>query len=884
MRIDSTGAGVTALLERDRALTELHRGLASATAGRGTIALVTGEAGAGKSSLVGAFLAQAAGNPLVLRGACDPLTVPRPFGPLIDAAGDVNAALARTMIAGVSRSEALALGLSLIDGSHSGARPTVLVIEDAHWADDATLDLLTYLGRRLQRHRALIIVTFRDEEVGPSHPLRSRLGELSSTIGFRVQLQPLSIEAVGELALGSGLDVHALHEFTGGNAFAVTEVIAAGGETLPGTVRDAVLARAGSLAPDARSLLDAASIVPGRVERWVLEHIAATIDVGDAMDACIDRGLLLPDAEGNVSFRHELARLCVLDGMPAGQRRTFHGRALSALRDPAIGRGDPARLAFHAAGAEDGAAVLEHAPIAAAQAAGLGAHREAARHLENAARYRHRLTPAVRAGLMVDLAAELIMIGNYDGSLSTYDEAIEAYESVGDAEAQADALVGSTRPATMLGRVADATERIRRAEALVGAGPPRRALARVMAARASAHMLAREFDAAEELGQVAMHIARVVGDDRVLASAMIQSGIALGMSGDDAGLERIRTGITVAQRAGDDDLVATGWLQIGSGYGELRRYDIAVPALLEGIAYAEARENVNALHYMTAWLGRCELELGQWDAAAADAGGLVRNPRCRGISRFVALVTLGWLRVRRGDPEVWVLLDEALVLARSTGHIQRLWPVAACRAEAAWMERRLDDELGLVDEVATIAAELRYGPALDELRLWRRVDDDLDRGELGAAQFPFGSVDGRPDLARDRWAALGCPYEQAVAMFAIGGIDDLRGAHRIFDALGAAPMRERTANAMRALGSSAPRRPAASAQANAHALTNRELAVLGLVATGLTNKGIAGELHISVKTVDHHVSNVLGKLGVRSRAEAAVAAERLGLTSTAVRR
>ena len=305
-----------------------------------------------------------------------------------------------------------------------------------------------------------------------------------------------------------------------------------------------------------------------------------------------------------------------------------------------------------------------------------------------------------------------------------------------------------------------------------------------------------------------------------------------------------------------------------------------MPALVEGIRYAEARENVNALHYMTAWLGRCELELGQWDAAAADAGGLLRNPRCRGISRFVALVTLGWLRVRRGDPEVWVLLDEALALARSTGHIQRLWPVAACRAEAAWMERRLDDELGLVDEVATMAAELQYGPATDELGFWQRVDDDVNRGDIGGAQFPFGLIDGRPDLARDHWASLGCPYEQAMAMFAIGGIDDLRGAHRIFDALGATPMRERTANAMRALGSTAPRRPAASAQANAHALTNRELAVLGLVATGLTNKGIAGELHISVKTVDHHVSNMLGKLGVRSRAEAAVAAERLGLTST----
>jgi DNA-binding CsgD family transcriptional regulator len=470
------------------------------------------------------------------------------------------------------------------------------------------------------------------------------------------------------------------------------------------------------------------------------------------------------------------------------------------------------------------------------------------------------------------------LLGEYDAALAAIDEAIDASGSIGDIEAQAVALVASSRSFIALGRIRDAEDRLDRAAALVESVAPGRAAARVEAARSSAHMLARQFTAAEQRGQLAMELARSAEDDHVLATAMIQSGIALGMSGDDAGLERIRAGIEVARGVGDDDLVATGWGQIGSGYAELRRYDVAVPALREGIEFAEARESISALHYMTAWLARCELELGNWNAASELASGLARNPRCRGISRFVAMVTLGWLRMRRGDPGVWPLLDEALELARSTGHVQRLWPAAAARAEAAWLEGRLVDEIALVDDVASRAEELGYQPAVDELRTWQRRADGADRGDARSAHLPFGLMAaGRPDLARDAWVTLGCPFEEAMARFDLGGLDDLRVAHRTFDELGAATMRDRSADAIRRLGGSAPRGRAASSRANPHALTNRELSVLALVAAGHTNRRIAEELYISVKTVDHHVSNVLAKLGVRSRAEAAVAAERLGL-------
>jgi DNA-binding CsgD family transcriptional regulator len=390
-------------------------------------------------------------------------------------------------------------------------------------------------------------------------------------------------------------------------------------------------------------------------------------------------------------------------------------------------------------------------------------------------------------------------------------------------------------------------------------------------------MLARRFGDAERFGQRGMQLAREVGDQRILAEVSIQSGIALAMNGDDRGLERIRDGIAIASEAGADYLVGLGYSQIGSGYGEMRVYDVAVPALRAGLAFGEARE-FGSTYYMRAWLGRCELELGNWDAAGEIAGDLQRNPRCTGISRFVALLTLAWLRARRGDPGVPELLDETLEMARAMHHLQRIWPVAACRAEVAWMAGALDREMDLVAEAAEMAGALAYGPAIEELAHWQWLGDGVARGDIDAARTPFGlSAAGRPDLAAARWREVGCPYEAAVALVLAGDRGSLRAAHQTFEQLAATPMKARTANAMRAAGLRVPRGPTTASRDNPGSLTDRELDVLTLVAAGRTNREIAQELGISAKTAGHHVSSVLAKLGVRSRGEAAVAAVRLGV-------
>ena len=859
------------LVERDGQLGELHAALARAGTGAGEVVLVGGEAGAGKTALVREFVRLAAGPPAVRWGGCDPLSAPRPFGPLIDAVTAVDPELARHLSAGATRPESLAAALTMIDGTNAGGRAAVFVVEDAHWADDGTLDMLTFLGRRIAAHRALLVVTYRDDEVGSQHPLRARFGELAPVIRTRIHVPPLSLAGVGVLTRGTGHDAPDVHRMTNGNPFFVIEIVKSQADALPDSIREAVLSRAARLDAGPRRALEAASVVPGRVERWLLASILEA-DVDTDVETCIERGFLR-GAAAAVEFSHELARLAILDAVALSRRRELHAAALRVLEQSGS---NSARLAYHAAEAGDSRSVLQHSPAAAAEASALGAHREAALHLANALGCAG-LTPAERAELGHRYGDELIMLGRYHEAIEAFDGAGAFHAANGDVEAQAWALVKTARPLVLEGRQQESDDRIAQASRLLAGRPPSRAAALLATAESAAHMLARRFDAAEREGQRGMQLARDVGDQPILAEVSIQSGIALAMNGDDRGLTRIRDGIAIASEAGADYLVELGYSQIGSGYGEMRLYDVAVPALREGVAFGAAREFGSA-YYVRAWLGRCELELGNWDAAAVIAGDLHRNPRCVGISRFVALLTLAWLRARRGDPDVGVLLDEALEMARAMQHLQRMWPVAACRAEVAWLADGLDREMELVDEAAGLAAALAYPPAIEELAHWQHLADGARRGSVEAARTAFGlSAAGRPDLAAERWHEVGCPYEAAVAQLLAGGRANLRAAYQQFEALSATPMKVRTAAAMRAAGMRVPRGPTSASRANPGALTDRELDVLTLVAGGRTNREIAESLGISVKTAGHHVSSVLTKLGVRSRGEAAIAAVRLGV-------
>ncbi|MCP9488195.1 MAG: AAA family ATPase [Gaiellaceae bacterium MAG52_C11] len=295
------------LLEREDLLAQLE----AARAEGGRLVFVGGEAGVGKTALVCEFTSSLA-DP-ILRGSCESLSTPTPLGPFLDVG---------IAIEGEPRHVASAL-LHVLERTH------LLVLEDVHWADEATLDVLRVLGRRIDSTDALVLATYRDDEIDGGHPLRVVLGELTSAPAVsRVSVPRLSLGAIGTLAEPHGADADAIHRLTQGNAFYVTEILAAGGGVLPGTVRDAVLARAARLAPEARLLLDAVSVVPARAELWLLEEVAAA--ELEHLDACLASGVLRADGDA-IAFRHELARLAVESSLTPHRCRALNAEILAAL-------------------------------------------------------------------------------------------------------------------------------------------------------------------------------------------------------------------------------------------------------------------------------------------------------------------------------------------------------------------------------------------------------------------------------------------------------------------------------------------------------------------------------------------------------------------------
>ena len=323
------------LLERTAELDALSAALDEARGGLGTTVLVGGEAGSGKSSLAEHFVATVACR--VLRSGCDGATTAAPLGPLMDVASALEVDVPTHAGEPVDRLHLFAAVRSALV-----SELTVWLVEDLHWADAATLELIRYLARRGEDSPALLLLTFRDDEVGTNHPVRVLLGELATVRRVRrVDMRPLSRDAVAELARGSHVDLDALCERTGGNAFYVTEVLAGEDGVVPPTVRDAVLARASRLSPAAQDVLAAAAVIGFHAE---IDVLAAVSDQPlAALDDCLAAGVLR-DGGTEVVFRHELAREAVAASLLPGRRRALHRAAYDALHGSARRRRPAARL------------------------------------------------------------------------------------------------------------------------------------------------------------------------------------------------------------------------------------------------------------------------------------------------------------------------------------------------------------------------------------------------------------------------------------------------------------------------------------------------------------------------------------------------------------
>ena len=370
------------LLERDAVLAQLGA-LARRVAwgDPGEVVLLRGEAGVGKTAVLTQFADGPDRRLRVLRGWCDPLAAPRPLGPLIDSLAGLDDAAADGLGAAVNAGDTAGLYQRLLAVLGDGGR-WVWVIEDAHWADSATLDLVRFVARRVDSLPLLLVVSYRDDELGPAHPLALTLGDVATCAAVsRIKLEPLSEQAVGVLAAGSGLNAERLHHLTGGNPFFVTEILAAGpigagsDKALPRSISEAVCGRLGRLSQKARETAHAVAVCGPRADVALLDKVWP--EAKAAFGECFGAGVLVADGD-KVGFRHELARRATLAQIPGYERVALHKAALTILAEPPIDPDTLAALAFHAEEAGDTAAAVRYGIAAAQRAASLRANREAA--------------------------------------------------------------------------------------------------------------------------------------------------------------------------------------------------------------------------------------------------------------------------------------------------------------------------------------------------------------------------------------------------------------------------------------------------------------------------------------------------------------------------
>jgi DNA-binding SARP family transcriptional activator len=723
---------------------------------RGRIVLLSGEAGVGKTAVIRHFCDEQGSDVRVLWGRCDALFTPRPLGPFVDVAEAIGGDFASTVANGGKPFEVATALLRALQ------RPglTILVLDDLHSADEATLDVVRLLGRRVEGVPALVLASYRDDVLERTHPLRTVIGDMPSGLPvIRLAVGPLSPAGVDLLAGGRNEISAELYEKTGGNPFFVTEVLAADGQAVPASVRDAVLARCGGLSPAAHTMLEAVAVVPQPTELWLLRRLAGA---GlDELDECLTSGILTSQGAA-VAFRHELARTVVESSVPVHRRIALHERAVAALAAPAIGAPDLARLAHHADAAGDAEATLRFAPAAGARAAELGAHREAAAQFERALRYAEGQPLGVRAQLLSRRSIECFLTDDSDAAIAARQAALECYRALGDQINEGDSLRWLARLVGCRGRIAESIELGEMAVAVLERCPPGRELAMAYSHLAAWSADDEDAELTGRWGAVALELAETLDEIEVIIHALNSVGLSQYLNGAPEGRARLERSLALAQQAGLAEHAGRAFIHLAWAATRHRSHDAAERTRTLGLEYCREHGLDLFRVYLDAYGARSALDRGRWPEADTLAESVLRAPLASTLPRVIALVVLGLVRLRRGEPGAPELLDEASALAGPAGELQYIGPVAAARAEAAWLEGRLDDVAAETERAFAVASRRNARWMWGELACWR-WRAGIDSAVPADVPEPFAlELAGEPARAAAAWAALGCPYEAAL--------------------------------------------------------------------------------------------------------------------------
>lgn len=853
---------VSRLLERDTTLATLQHCYRAATRGHGQLVLLRGEAGAGKTTVIAHFLTTLDPDTRVLRGWCDGLASPRPLGPFIDMLAGLPASQASPIRAAVDAGDTETIYARLVDAVR--ADPSVCVIEDLHWSDDAALDLLRHVARRIDTLPVLLLASYRDDQIGPAHPLAMLLGDLATWATVtRTELNPLSAAAVAELAAGSGCNAQALYGLTGGNPFFVTEMLAAGPDALgegalPCSVSEAVRGRLARLTAAGRETAQAAAVCGPRVHPALLEAVSP--GAAGTLSECLAAGVLVADADA-VGFRHELTRRATLEQIPDYQRRVLHKRALTALAEPPIRPDTLAALTFHAEQTGDTDTVIGHGPAAAERAAGFGAHRQAADLYALVLRHAGTAPDTHKVVWLEKHAYSSYLTGRTGPAELSWHEAIALRRRLGNTHQEAQDLRRLSQVLQLQGRTSEASAAAHASLRLLeGLGPsPQLAWSLINMAHLSALAVdpacARYATRAKALGSQFQDAAVVI---HARGYAALTTVFCSDTGWDDVEeLWRESTAATGFEEHSGSLGILLGTLAVMRGeYGRAQRQLADVEAYLGDRALGMFGALVAGVQALTS------LAAGDWSSAALTAEQILAQPELPAHHRIAPLITLALIRARRGEEAVWPLLDDARACA--TGSLLRL-AVYAARAEAAWL---VDDD----ESARHCAAEARTDSGTawlgGSVRRWAHLAGDQAGSDVLAATPYEWEISGDWCAAAREWTLRGCPYDAAIAQLG-GDIDAVEAALGTFRQLGARAAARRAQQRLAHLRGRDPDRRRKDTSADPRGLTKRQRDVLELLAAGRSDAEIAAALYISTKTANTHVCAIMAKLGVHNRTQAA---------------
>ncbi|MCH7586255.1 MAG: AAA family ATPase [Acidobacteria bacterium] len=850
------------LLEREKELGLLAGLLDGLGSSGGKVVLVRGEAGIGKSLLVSEFFGGQGDEAHVLFGFCDDLLTPQPLGPFWDIARD-ETSLGEVLEKGDQR----AVMEVLLDLLSRSLRPTVLVVEDTHWADEATFDVIKYLGRRIGGTNGLLILTYRDGEVDHDHPLRQVIGDLAPQDLVRIHLGGLSVEAVASMVEDTDLDSNQVLALTDGNPLFVTEVAASGVEGVPSSVQDSVLVRAGKLSSGARQVLDLVSVIPGESERSLIEIIVEPTE--EQITECVRQGLLRVGDE-TVSFHHELTRRAVESALNAADRRRINQQVLDELGE----RVDPSRLVHHAREADDVEAIIVFVPRAARAAMAIGSLREALAHFRTLEPYLDRITEADRAAIVDDWSRTEFLFDNVE-ALDILARAIELHRSTGDDHALARALTFAVLVNQHYGHPEAADACVAEAVAILESYPASGDLAFAVSQRAWLSMTRGDYVRAIELADRAISLAEETGDEPTMIHSLNTKGTATYSRGDPDGFPLLEQARKRAEQGGDRFEENRALHNMAAAALDRRELELASDLAQRTIDTATRYEI--SPNYARAVYADVLIWKGDWDAAEDLAAEVLRShPQRSTRSEVTAGYVLGRLQARQGIPQAQDTLDRTWSQAEAVGEMQHLIPTAAALAEYMWLTGDHDP-----DRIARFREVLDEGHLENtwvggDLAFWLWKLGEMSGAPEGIAEPYRLVIEGKPVEAAAIWEAKGIPYEQALALMD-GDEKAQLEALQIFETLGATAVAAKLSQSLRDQGVSVSRAKKRDTRRHDAGLTARQAEVLQLLDEDLSNVEIADRLFVSPRTVEHHVAAVMSKLNASTREQAVTAAAEQGL-------